>query len=112
MADQINLLDNNGHVVPPGCAAADPIDGSGQTLTDSTTGADHTVTVVAGAMYAFTCLIAGGMIFGLATTATAANIIWACGFNETIIIKIPEGYTTLHYQSPTSGGSGYLRRIK
>lgn len=112
MAKIVGLIDNNGHIVPPGCAAADPILASGQTITDAATGADHEATVVAGAMYAFTCLIAGGMVFGLATVAVAANIIWACGFNETIIIQIPEGYTTLHYQSPTSGGSGYLRRIR
>jgi hypothetical protein len=112
MTGHVKLSDNSGNMVPPGCAAPDPILASGQTLTDAATGADHEATVVAGAMYAFTCLIAGGMVFGLATTMTAANIVWACGFNETIIIKIPEGYTTLHYQSPTSGGSGYLRRIK
>lgn len=103
--------DNDGNRMPNHPDAANPILASGQTLTNASADTDTSATVVAGATYAITALNTGGFLFGLATTATATNIVWACGLHHTAIIKIPVGYTTLHYQTDTNGGMAYLRRI-
>ena len=107
----VYLSDNAGNRASPGAVNCDPLVASGQTLTDAAIGGDHEVTVVAGARYAFTAGLTGGFIFGIAAVTTAANIIWACGLNDTIVIKIPQGYTTLHYASLVNDGTGYLRRL-
>ncbi|KKM08040.1 hypothetical protein LCGC14_1727940, partial [marine sediment metagenome] len=60
--------------------------------------------------YAITSLI-GHHIFGLATTATAANVIWACPAGQTIVVKIPIGYTALHYQTPSDSRKFVLRKL-
>lgn len=93
--------------------AAEVIPGSGITLTDAATGADHTQAVIAGATYAFTCgpLASSTFTLGIAEILTAANILWVCPPSETIIIRIPDGQATLHYQSLANGGTGYLRRL-
>lgn len=103
--------DNDGNRMPNHPDAANPILASGQTLTNASADTDTSATVVAGATYAITALNTGGFLFGLATTATAANIVWTCGLQHTTIIKIPAGYTTLHYQTDTNNGMAYLRRI-
>lgn len=107
----VELYDNMGHNVPPHANLADPVLASGQTLTNATAGADTSATVVAGESYIITALTTGGFIFGLATVETAANIIWACPLGQTIIIKIPVGYTTLHYATNTNNGIAYLRKM-
>ena len=107
----IKLYDNGGNIASPGAVNADPILASGQTMTDAAIGGDHTVTVVAGARYAFTAGLTGGFIFGIAAVTTAANIVWACGLNDTIMIKIPQGYTSLHYAGLVNNAAGYLRRL-
>ncbi len=104
------LSDNTGHRVPP-ADAPDPVVASGQTLTNATALAADTVTVVAGAKYAFTAMLLGGFIFGVAVTTTSANILWACPIYKTIIIVIPAGITTLHYATNVINGVGYLRRL-
>lgn len=104
------ISDNAGHRVPP-AGAPDPIAASGQTLTNASKDTNTTCTVVAGAKYAFTAQEVGGFYFGIATIATAANIIWACPVRETIIIVIPAGTTTLHYGTDTNDAIGYLRRL-
>jgi hypothetical protein len=98
--------------VPPGVESGDGIAASGQTLTQATAGNNTTVTVVAGAQYLVTAMSAGAFFFGIATVATAANIIWAVGANHTCVINIPEGITTLNYSNDTNGAVAYLRRIK
>ncbi len=110
MGNEIYLSDNAGHRVPP-ADAPDPVAASGQTLTNGTALAADSTTVVAGATYAFTSMILGGFIFGIAATTTAANIIWACPIFNTIIITIPKGVTTLHYATNVNNGVGYLRRL-
>jgi hypothetical protein len=107
---EVFLSDNNGHRVPP-ADAPDPIAASGQTLTNGTALANGTATVVEGATYAFTSMILGGFIFGVAATTTAANIIWACPIYKTIVITIPNGVTSLHWATNVNSGVGYLRRI-
>lgn len=103
--------DNDGNRMPVHPDSANPILASGQTLTNASADTDTTATIIAGATYAITALNTGGFLFGLATTATAANIIWACTLYRTVIIKIPLSYTTLHYQTDTNNGMAYLRRI-
>lgn len=110
MAD-VFLSDNAGNRASPGAVNCDPVLASGQTLTDAAIGGDHEATVVAGARYAFTAGLTGGFIFGLAAVTTATNIIWACGLNDTIVIKIPSSYTTLHYAGLVNAATGYLRRL-
>lgn len=104
-------VDNDGNRMPNHPDAANPILASGQTLTNASADTNTEATVVAGGTYAITALNTGGFLFGLATTATAANIVWACGLHHTVIIKIPAGYTVLHYQTDTNNGMAYLRRI-
>jgi len=105
------LSDNAGNRASPGAVCADPVAASGQTLTDAAIGGDHSCTVVAGARYAFTAALTGSFFFGIAAITTAANIIWACGLNQTIIMKIPQGQTTLHYAGSANGATGYLRKL-
>ena len=107
---EVYLSDNAGHRVPP-ADAPDPVVASGQTLTNATALAADTATVVAGAKYAFTAMLLGGFIFGVAVTTTPANILWACPIYKTIIIVIPAGITTLHYATNVINGVGYLRRL-
>jgi hypothetical protein len=106
--------DNNGHRVPPGVVAADPIAGSGILLTDATIGADHTQTVVAGALYAvtFVSAVTGlAMYFGIAAVTSDVNVLWICVPYETIVIKIPIGITSLHYEGAVNGATVRLRRL-
>ena len=107
----VYLSDNNGNRMAPHVGMVDPVLASGQTLTNASKDTNTTATVVAGGIYAITAQEVGGFFFGLATIATAANIIWACPVRETIIIKIPVGYTTLNYGCDTNDSIGYLRRI-
>lgn len=94
--------------------AATPVAGSGITLTDAATGGDETQTVASGATYAFTCGPTANSTFVFSITGTiltAANIEWVCTPGNTILLRIPMGVTTLHYESLVNGGVGYLRRI-
>ena len=103
--------DNGGHTVPPDVCAADPVVASGQSLTGGSKDADNEATVVAGARYALTALGSSGWYIGLADVTTAANIIWVCAKDQTIVITIPAGQTTLHYARNESNGTLYLRRL-
>lgn len=107
---EVFLSDNAGHRVPP-AGAPDPVAASGQTLTQGTAGTDTEATVVAGATYAFTAQKTGGFMFGVATMATAANILWCAALYQTVTIVIPAGITTLHYTTDTNSGVGYLRKL-
>ena len=106
---EVYSSDNKGNRVPPHPNVGDPTLASGQTLSPNKN-TNTEATVVAGASYAITA-IQGWFIFGLATTATAANIIWACPQEQTIVIKIPSGYTSLHYLSDSDDRTAYLRRL-
>lgn len=109
------LCDNGGNRVPPGVASGDPVLGSGITISDGTAdGDDHAETVEAGATYQIMVdkTTNGAFLFGLATTATPANILWFMPPLTVRVITIPAGYTSLHYQSLASGGSAYLVKMK
>jgi len=108
-------IDNGGFNTSPSPGQSQPIIGTGATsqkLTNGSAATNTTATVVAGARYRFTCTKTGAFLFGLATTATATNIRWAVGIGHSIEIQIPNGYTTLHYQTDTNSGVGWLVRIK
>ena len=114
MSSEVYLSDNAGNRVPPGVASGDPVLASGIKITDAASGADHTVTVEAGATYQIMvdATTDGAFLFGLATTATAANVLWFMPPLAVRVITIPAGYTSLHYQSLASGGSAYLVKMK
>ena len=107
------VSDNAGHRVPPHPDMGDPVEESGQNVSAAAKDVDETITVVPGKKYAITC-IKGAHIFGIATTATAKNCIWACGSGQTIVIVIPSvsTYTSLHFQTPDSSRRFILRRLK
>lgn len=113
---EVYLSDNSGNRVPPTPDMADPVLGSGQNVSAAAKDTDETVTVVAGEMYAITC-IKGAHIFGVDYSAdatgtnTATNCIWACGSGHTIVIRIPYGYTSLHFQTPDSSRRFILRKL-
>ena len=115
MYNETYLCDNAGNRVPPGVSSGDPVVASGIKITDTTAGdGDHTETVVAGATYKIMVDITtdGAFLFGVATTATTANVIWFAPEKSVLVIKIPTGITSLHYQSLATGGSAYLVRLK
>ncbi len=112
---ELYLSDNAGNRVPPGVASGDPVLASGIKITDDTAdGGDHAEAVDAGATYQIMVdeTTDGAFLFGLATTATAANILWFMPPLTVRVITIPAGYTSLHYQSLASGGSAYLVKMK
>lgn len=109
------MQDNGGYNTSPHPGQSQPIIGTGaaaQALTNVAADTNTEATVVAGARYRFTCTKTGAFVFSLATTATAANIRWACGIGHSVEIEIPNGYTTLHYATDTNDGYGWLVRIK
>lgn len=108
---EVYLSDNAGNRVPPHPDVSAPTLASGQNVSAAAVDTNYSnVTVVAGATYAITCL-KGAHIFGIATTDTAANCIWACASGKTIVIKIPLSYTALHYKSLDSSRRFILRRL-
>jgi hypothetical protein len=91
---------------------ATPVAGSGLKLTNASADTDGTQTVVAGATYVFTSLATGGFYFSITgVVTTAANVEWVCPIYQSIIIKIPEGVTSLHFATTVNSGVGYLRRL-
>lgn len=108
------LSDNKGNRVAPGVTAIDPVAASGITLNPANTN-NATKTVVGGERYAVTVVGSSPFKFSITgTTVTAANIEWVCCPHETIIIKIPEGTTSLNYAVLTaSQGSNmaFLRKV-
>ena len=114
MNGHVYLSDNAGNIVPPGVSSGDPVAGSGIKITDSTIGANHTETVEEGKTYKImTDATSGGaFLFGILTTATAANVIWFMPESSVLVIKIPSGVTSLHYQALANGTSAYLVKLK
>jgi len=108
---EIYLSDNSGNRCSPHPDISDPVLDTGKSVVAGSKDTDGTVTgLTAGKMYAITSLI-GSHIFGIATLATATNIIWACGEGHTIQIRLPIGYTTLYYQTPDSSRRFILREL-
>ena len=97
--DQVNVL------------ATSPVAGETQKLTNSSANTDGMISVAAGGTYVFTSVVTGGFYFGLADTQSVINVLWVCGLDQAILIKIPAGETKLHYATAVNSGIGYLRRI-
>lgn len=109
MSTAARILNNAGHNAPPGALDAAPVlSQTAQTATDSTTGGDHELTLAAGKAYLVMTTGTGGFIFGLAATTTAGNIRWMCPANWAVVIRMPIGYTTLHYQGLVNGSTFYI----
>ncbi len=83
---------------------------SGKRLTNAAANTDTEVAVTPG-LYVFDCVITGGFYFGLADTQTYKNVRWACGLNQRILIKVPDGYFSLHYATTVNDGIGFLRKL-
>ena len=111
MNGEVYLSDNSGNRVPPHPDLSDPVAASGQDVVAGSKNVNGQITVVQGASYAITS-IEGVHIFGILTTATVANRIWACGAGRTIVVKIPVGTTALHYQTPSDSRRFILRKLK
>ena len=103
--------DNSGNRCGEGAVALDPVLGSGQKIVAGGKNADAEIVVTSGTVYALTSLI-GHHIFGIADTAVATNVVWAAPDGVTIIIRIPIGYTALHYQTPSTTRALYVRELK
>ena len=103
--------DNSGNRVGAGVQAINPVAASGQTVATATAGDDKTFTVVGGAKYAITGIGTAVLLSITGVTSTAANIEWVAPADTTIIIKIPEGITTLYLEGDTSTKNVYLVRL-
>lgn len=109
MSTAARLLNNNGENAPPGALDAAPvISQTAQTATDAAIGGDHELTLAAGKAYLVMTTTTGAFIFGLAAVTTAANIRWMCPAGWAVVIRMPIGYTTLHYASLVNGGTIYV----
>jgi hypothetical protein len=95
-----------GSNVAPHPNIAQPVAASGQAIS----GGEAAYTVEAG-MYALTALV-GYIIGGWLTTATAANVVFACGVNQTILIEVPIGTTDVHLSCVGDGALGKLRKLQ
>ncbi len=111
MNQEVFLSDNSGNRVPPDPHLADPVAASGATTSSGTAGADLTLTVVAGLTYIVTCIGTTGLFSISGVTSTAANIEWVCPADDTILIKIPVGKTTLYFEGDTSTKNIYTRKM-
>ncbi len=111
MTGEFYSSDNKGNRVPPGVNCGDPVLASGIKITDGTIGADHTQTLVAGIMYQISATEVGGFIMGIATVATAANILFHVPRNGRLVFRMPVDYTTLYYQGLTNSAVGYITRM-
>lgn len=104
--------DNSGNRVPPGTNCGDPVLASGLTITDATIGADHEQAILGATTYQISATEVGGFILGVATLATAANILWHVPRSGRLVFTVPRGYTSLFYQGLTNSAVGYITKMK
>lgn len=110
MVGEVFSCDNSGNRTGPHPDISDPVIGSGQNVSAGARDTNEAVDVVAGEMYAITC-IKGAHIFGIANTDDASACIWACGSGHTIVIRIPYGKTSLHFRTPDNSRRFILRLL-
>jgi hypothetical protein len=116
MGQPVLLSDYKGFYALPGVASGHPVNGSSQQLTNVAADTNTTATVVAGKSYLVTAVTTGGFILGLATQATAANVMWVVPLGESRLVHIDPiqagvsqgDNVTLHYATDTSSGIAYL----
>ena len=114
MSEQVNLLDNAGHIVPPDPRMSHPVAASGITLTVTAPGNDYTQTVEQGRSYAITFVATAGkrMLVSISgPTSTASNIEWVFMANQEYVIHIPIGPTTLYFEGDEGTKYAYMRKI-
>jgi len=104
-------IDNSGNRVGAGVQAINPVAASGQTVATGTAGDDKTFTVVGGARYVLVGMGTGILASITGVTSTAANIEWFAGANVPMVVKIPEGKTTLYLEGDTSTKNVHLARL-
>ena len=104
--------DNGGFRTSPHPAVSQPVITQTALLVSVDQGVDAETTVVGGKRYRFTSITGKSFIFGLATTATAANVRWVCPLYGTIEIQIPYGHSHIHQQANANNSMGYLVEIK
>lgn len=114
MVGEVFSCDNTGNRSVPDVRVANPVAASG-VLLDAGKDSVGTETVVGGQSYIVsTCGDPSGRwlfsITGVCTTE--ANIEWVCNQSGKIIIKIPQGVTTLHYLQKDKSGFGYLNTLQ
>ena len=106
------LCDNEGCKSSPTPESSQPVASqTAQQLTNATEDTDTEATVVAGKKYRFTAYLTGGFYFGLADVATVGNVRWVCPLYQSIEIKIPIGYSILHYATDAANALGFLVEI-
>lgn len=122
MVGEMYSCDNKGNRTGPHPDISDPVLASAINIVCPIQNVDHLVVgLIAGEMYAITCLV-GPHIFGIALIGAPGapgvagmnpNAIWACGEGHTIVIRMPYGYTTLYCQTPdvTAFHRCILRRL-
>lgn len=103
--------DNSGNFVPQTENMVDPVAASGQTVATGTSGDDKTFTVSQGKMYALTGIGTAILVSTTGVTSTAANIEWVAGANQTLIMRVPIGKTTIYLEGDTSTKNVYLREV-
>lgn len=89
----------------------EPVAGTGMLLYDAAIGADIEQAVEASKTYRVTASITGGFLLGIADVTNNGNVLWVCPLAQSILIKIPLGVTTLHYQADTNGAYGRLVEV-
>jgi len=96
-----------GFNIAPTPESANPIAASGQILNSAT---NASITVEPG-VYVVTAVV-GYVLLGLLTTATVANIMWACvAGGPSVHVCIPEGTTALNYICVGTSPIAYLRKV-
>ena len=103
--------DNSGNRVGAGVQAINPVVSSGQVKATGTAGDDLTLTVVGGVRYVLVGIGTAVLMSITGVTSVSANIEWVAPANTTVVIKIPEGVTTLYLEGDTSTKNIYLQRL-
>lgn len=104
--------DNMGNRCGEGAKALDPVLASGLTTSMAAAGNDYTETVVGGRTYAVTMTVGLGLFSATGVTSTAANREWVCPKDDTIIIHVPLGVTTIYCEADTNDSFAYWRLLK
>lgn len=113
MPGSVSFSDNAGYTVPPGALGYTPKAASGITITDaSITSGDHTQALTAGKTYLIMATTTGGFVMGIATAATAANIIWLVPAGGVLCFHMPLGYATLHFVGLVNDATGYIVELE
>lgn len=106
----IQHCDNAGNRSTPHPGIVAPVAASGQTVDTGTADDDVTLTVIAGATYALTCIGASVLASTTGVTSIAANVEWSIPTNVTVLVHIPVGKTTLYLKGDT--GSKAIRIVR